>query len=47
MNDKQQKTFDMLMSKGAKHYSEDGLDNCVWFMGRCLLIQKDGSYEEV
>lgn len=47
MNAKQQETFDKLINKGANHFPEDGLDNCVWFMGRCLLINTDGTYEEV
>ncbi len=47
LNKKQKKTFDMLISKGAIHHPEDGLDNCVWWQNRCLLISKDGSYDEV
>ncbi len=47
LNKKQKKTFDMLISKGAIHHSEDSLENCVWWRNRCLLISKDGSYDEV
>lgn len=47
LNKKQQKTFDILVSKGARHFPEDGLNNCVWWENRCLLISKDGSYDEL
>lgn len=47
LNKKQKKTFDMLISKGAVHHPEDGLENCIWWQNRCLLISKDGSYDEV
>lgn len=47
LTDKQKETFKMLISKGAIHHKEDGVDNCVWFMGRCLLISKDGTYEDL
>lgn len=47
MTDKQKQTFDMLISKGAKHYPEDGLDNCVWLLGRCIFISQDGTWEDV
>jgi hypothetical protein len=47
LNKKQQEKFDMLMSKGGRHFPEDGLPNIVWVLGRCIHINKDGSLEDL
>lgn len=47
LTEEQQKTFDMLISKGGRHYPEDGCNNVVWWQSRALLIQKDGTFDEL
>jgi hypothetical protein len=47
MTKQQQITFDLLISQGATYFPEDGLPNVVLFLGRWLLINQDGTYEDL
>lgn len=45
MTQTQKEMKEKLLSLGAEEY--ETIDNCVWFLGRCLLIKEDGSLDEL
>ena len=46
MTEKQKATVDRLV-KNMGGEVQEGLENCVWVMGRCLLVDQDGNVEEL
>lgn len=47
LNKKQQEVFNSLIEQGGIHYFEDSVRNVVWLHNHCLLIDVDGTVEEI